>query len=86
MTYERAKELLQKTNEIGYQIIEDAIHNLSKEEVLKIPIIDAHTKIVAEKYAWCFSVSIDGSYEKYFQFYLISSYILREEKEYSTSK
>jgi hypothetical protein len=80
MDYQSAKELLQKNNEVGFQIIENAIRQMSDNEMLAIPVIDPHTKIVAEKYAWCFTIPLKSDYHRYYRMYLISSYVMRDEK------
>lgn len=80
MTYETAKELSKKANEIAFSLIEDVIRDLLDEEFLKIPVIDDHTRIVAQKYAWCFTRSKRGDYQTYWEMYIISNCIMREEK------
>lgn len=85
MTYERAREILRKSNEIGYEVIEDAVRDMPQEEFLKIPVIDEYTRVAAQRYGWCFTVYRGGDFTRYYQMYLISSCLMREEKESITN-
>ena len=80
MTYEKAKESLAKLIEVGYSMVYDAVRNMPIEDFNAIPIIDAHTRIVAERYGVVFTVYRDHDFTRYYKLYLISSFLLREEK------
>lgn len=80
MTYETAKALLGQSIEFGYRIIENAIRTMPTYDFEKIPVIDDHSKIVAQKYGVCFTVYRNADFKKYYRMYLISSYVFREEK------
>lgn len=81
MTYETAKEVAKKANEVAYSVIEDAVRDIPDEDFLKIPIIDAYTRVAAQKYGWSFPVYRKGDFTKYYNMYILTSYLFREEKE-----
>jgi len=83
MIYENAKRIANGLSISAYEVIEDSLRDLPKEEFNKIPIIDPHTKIVAEKYGICFSHNFRGDYANCWNMYIICSCVFREEKPYN---
>lgn len=81
MTYEKAKELARKSDEVAFTIIEEAVRDMPQEEFLKIPVIDEYTKVAAQRYGWCFTSIRSGDYSKYHQCYMFGMYVMRDEKE-----
>lgn len=67
--------------ELGYIIIQDAVRNMPDEDFLKIPIIDPHTKISAQQYGVCFTVSRNYNLDKYYEMYIIGYNVFREDKK-----
>jgi len=80
MIYENAKNIVCGLINSSYEIMQDALMSMGKKEFDKIPVIDAQTRVVAEKYAVCFTHHVNKNYNEYYIVYLIGSFLFREEK------
>jgi len=80
MVYEQARKIANQLSITSFEVIEDSLRDLPKEEFDKIPIIDAHTKISAQNYGICFTHNFRGDYVNHWNMYLICGYLFREEK------